>query len=533
MLNSNNPIILRMCAVEVKNCSLHEPRRLDYSCNNVHYPSRGTSFTPFYRLLPPVYSTNGGLPTTKAGTPLPNARALRVALVPDGRVPSEKHTHLLTNMFAAITSDTTSVHDAANYVLVTRTCCLPGGQLDPRCMPIRIPDDDVHLRRSNVRCMNLTRQITYQRLGCVPDTIPPARMSLTTPMIDLSIVYGAEEATMNSGRERWGGRLIAEKLKGKDWPRGDGTICLQNNLNETRCHNSPSMFVNSLLSTNLFNLWFMRQHNYMAEKLAKLNPCWDDDKLFAVTRDINIAIWQHIMYYDLMPNVVDGIGSLGHDPPRGPSADWWVLTTADAAGTNGLTCLPKHGEARNSIMGERAVGRLQTAFDVVAVDIMKARDNGLPSYNRYRELCKLPVAHDFEDFYKWLPKDQAEAIQMLYEDVDDVEVMAGLLAERPMGAGVVGPTHACIIADQMLRWRRADRFWYEHSAHPAALTPAPNRYCWAQTFLMDGIGRLSHDPLRGAICRLASAKRLQYAAEQSMAQVVSGVRLRSFEVKQL
>ncbi|RVE44529.1 hypothetical protein evm_010814 [Chilo suppressalis] len=34
---------------------------------------------------------------------------------------------------------------------------------------------------------------------------------------------------------------------------------------------------------------------------------------------------------------MDGIGRLGHDPPRGPSADWRVLTTADATGTNGLT----------------------------------------------------------------------------------------------------------------------------------------------------------------------------------------------------
>ncbi|RVE46685.1 hypothetical protein evm_008648 [Chilo suppressalis] len=44
---------------------------------------------------------------------------------------------------------------------------------------------------------------------------------------------------------------------------------------------------------------------------------------------------------------MDGIGRLGHDPPRGPSADWRVLTTADAAGTNGLTCLPKHGGTRD------------------------------------------------------------------------------------------------------------------------------------------------------------------------------------------
>ncbi|RVE46088.1 hypothetical protein evm_009252 [Chilo suppressalis] len=50
---------------------------------------------------------------------------------------------------------------------------------------------------------------------------------------------------------------------------------------------------------------------------------------------------------------MDGIGRLGHDPPRRPSADWWVLTTADAAGTNGLTCLPKHGGARDKV--ERAV----------------------------------------------------------------------------------------------------------------------------------------------------------------------------------
>jgi hypothetical protein len=35
----------------------------------------------------------------------------------------------------------------------------------------------------------------------------------------------------------------------------------------------------------------------------------------------------------------------GLNPPRGAIADWWVLTTANAAGTNGLTWLPKHGGA--------------------------------------------------------------------------------------------------------------------------------------------------------------------------------------------
>jgi hypothetical protein len=37
------------------------------------------------------------------------------------------------------------------------------------------------------------------------------------------------------------------------------------------------------------------------------------------------------------------ISRTDHNPPRGPSADWWVLTAANTAGTNGLMCLPKHG----------------------------------------------------------------------------------------------------------------------------------------------------------------------------------------------
>ncbi|RVE45571.1 hypothetical protein evm_009768 [Chilo suppressalis] len=45
---------------------------------------------------------------------------------------------------------------------------------------------------------------------------------------------------------------------------------------------------------------------------------------------------------------MDGIGRQGRDPPRGRSAHWWVLTTADAAGTNGLTCISNYGGAQDN-----------------------------------------------------------------------------------------------------------------------------------------------------------------------------------------
>ncbi|RVE40846.1 hypothetical protein evm_014504 [Chilo suppressalis] len=64
-------------------------------------------------------------------------------------------------------------------------------------------------------------------------------------------------------------------------------------------------------------------------------------KLFLYENEINVpTVGAHAF-------PVDGIRRLGQDPPRGLSADWWVLTTANAAGTNGLTCLPKHGGARD------------------------------------------------------------------------------------------------------------------------------------------------------------------------------------------
>ncbi|XP_004924228.3 peroxidase [Bombyx mori] len=477
-------------------------------------------------MLPAQYGAEGRPRVAKSGRPLPDVRTLRVSIMSDGRVAHPHLTQMVTNYNVFIAGDVTSVHDTVNYVAVTTACCSPGGEADPRCLPIRVPDDDVHLRRSNVRCLNLTRAITYQRLGCVSNNVPGERINTATPMLDLSIVYGNNAMAAARGRQYEGGRLRADILKGKDWPPSGSAFCINNEANETRCHDAPTNGANSLLGINMLFLWLYRNHNSIARRLQTLNRCWDDDRIFFTAKEINIAMYLQILYYELMPVVLgkefllnnkvifDVLGHVNdYDDRLMPTVSLeyiigtrWFHTIQEGR----LRLYTKEGKIydeqpivdltlrtgalpiNNTLegvtqgafrqpcadtdnlvdpdIGERILGRLQFASDVVSSDIMKGRDLGLPPYNDYRRLCGLPVAKKFKDLLRWMRSEQVEAMSLQYESTEDIDLMAGIIAEWPAKDAVVGPTLRCIMATQMKRWRRADRFWYENDIHPGALT---------------------------------------------------------------
>jgi hypothetical protein len=73
-------------------------------------------------------------------------------------------------------------------------------------------------------------------------------------------------------------------------------------------------------------------------------------------------------------------------------------------------------------------------MDLAATDILRSRELGVPRYNQFRRLLHLKPARSFED----LTGDPAQlaALRRLYRDVDSVDTIIGMLAEkRPTGFG--------------------------------------------------------------------------------------------------
>ena len=52
--------------------------------------------------------------------------------------------------------------------------------------------------------------------------------------------------------------------------------------------------LNIVISANSWAVFFTRNHNNLAERLAVLNPAWNDEKTYQEARRINIAIFQNI-----------------------------------------------------------------------------------------------------------------------------------------------------------------------------------------------------------------------------------------------
>jgi len=113
--------------------------------------------------------------------------------------------------------------------------------------------------------------------------------------------------------------------------------------------------------------------------------------------------------------------------------------------------------------------------DMIAMDIQRGRDFGAATYNRARQFCQTKdfgSVGSFEELFddNVISEENVRLLKSEYSSVDDIDLFVGGMLEKPLPDALVGPTFACIIADQFSRLKDGDRFYFEFDTYKYPLT---------------------------------------------------------------
>ncbi|VDD76032.1 unnamed protein product [Mesocestoides corti] len=273
---------------------------------------------------------------------------------------------------------------------------------------------------------------------------------------------------------------------------------------------------------SMHTIW-MREHNRIADELRSLNPHWSGDRIYHEARKIVGALMQSITYRVWLPKVLGPRGMemmggdtyTGYDSSVNPTISNEFATAAFRFGhtlvppisfrlnenweaipeghlllhkaffapdrmlTDGgmdpiLRGLLFHGVrdiVRRPSLNPELTERLfamahQLALDLASLNVQRGRDHGLQHYTAYAyKVCGLgssAAPDSFDDLADRI-RDPAirEELRAVYGHPGNIDLFVGGVLEDVMPGARMGPTFACIIADQFKRLRSGDRLWYE------------------------------------------------------------------------
>ena len=80
----------------------------------------------------------------------------------------------------------------------------------------------------------------------------------------------------------------------------------------------------------------------------------------------------------------------------------------------------------------------QFGMDLVALNIQRGRDHGLPGYNAYREVCGLGRVDRFAALQDLIPAKLVARLQLIYAHVDDIDLFVGGISEAAETESLLG-----------------------------------------------------------------------------------------------
>lgn len=426
--------------------------------------------------------------TASNGQPLPNPRTVSSLIHPDISNLHSRYSLMLMQYAQFLDHDLTMtpIHKGFHESIPQCRSCNSARTVHPECNPIPIPSRDHYYPEVNVTsgerlCFPFMRSLPGQQsLG------PREQINQNTAFLDASQIYGenncicqklrGSSGRMNSTIHPTRGKELlplspshpeCKSASGYCFIAGDGRASEQPGL--TAIHTT-----------------FLREHNRIVEGLRGVNPHWTGEQIFQTARRIVSAQNQHITYNEFLPRILSwnavnlyGLKLLpqGYYKDYNPTCNPAIVTEFAAAAfrighsllrphiprlsvnhqpidppillrngffrtdiflqphmvdeiMRGLVATPMEtldqfitGEVTNHLFEDVKIPF--SGIDLVALNVQRARDHGIPSYNNYRTLCNLKRATSWEDLSREIPPEVINRLKRIYPTVDDIDLFPG------------------------------------------------------------------------------------------------------------
>lgn len=473
-------------------------RTYDGFGNNLEKPEWGAAGTPFTRLAPVSY---GDGISTLGGVGWPNPRLISNELFDqNGPLIDPLTLSDYTWVWGQFVDHdlTFALDDPTGWVYIQ----VPLG--DPWFDPWNIGQALIVMRRTQ----------PHPGTGTSPAN-PRQHTNVISSFLDASGVYGSSEEAANWLRSFEGGKMKISNDNLLPFNTVDGQY--GSDVDPTAPHMDDPIgqfdyvFVagdaraneNPLLAG--FHTLFVREHNRLCDELAQEHPDWNDEQLYQYARKMVGGFIQVITFEEWLPAMgLELPAYQGYDDTVNPTISNLFSAAAFRLGhtlltdtirrmdldgnpvpegdlplrdaffnpmeltTSGMDCFFKGmgvqvqnqmdnkviSAVRNFLFGEPGSGGL----DLAAINITRARERGIPDFNKVREALGMTPYGSFAD----LTADQEviDQLNSLYTTIDHLDLWVGLLAEDPMPDALFGPTLMKILKDQFQALRDGDRFYY-------------------------------------------------------------------------
>ena len=501
-------------------------RTINGTCNNLLNPILGAARTPFARLTPPLYedgisSLRGTLQAMSGEKkedsimnigpfvpPNPSPRQISETVILNVTQDELPFTHILMQWGQFLD------HDLDLGPELEEEC--EGCKKTEICQPIPVPDLDRTFGKgtpNNANCLPLRRSLPVCEFEKPLTFNPREQINDLTSFIDGSMIYGANEELAKAVRAFRGGLL----LTGPPFPGRQPSLPVDKE-SRIQCPNRMDCFLcgevrcNEQFSLTVMHTIWVREHNLCAQNLARINPFWDDERLYQECRRIVGALVQKITYEDYLPKVLGYknydffIGPYkGYNPKVDPSVPNSFATAAYRYGHSlirpqfdrldvNFRPLPigplnlvnaffnpdqfrislgtdpivrgwvsvnsrRMDEFLNSVLTTQLFANtFSIPLDLASLNIQRGREHGLAPYPIWRNFC-YEVFGKVSDFENKLT---LVRFLQLYGSLETLDLWIGGLAEERLPDSLLGATFACIFGLTFSRVRDGDRFFYRN-----------------------------------------------------------------------